>query len=404
MNLADFRRAGHWPSLLCASVYFGLSCTVWVLLGALGNVLAAEFRLSAAEKGLMVALPLLGGAVLRIGMGLLADRVGPRRTALIGLAATALPLLLRGLWVRRFEQLLVVGLLLGVPGASFAAALPMASRWYPPHYQGLALGIAGAGNCGTAVATFLAPRLAMTCTWRGVFALAAIPVAAAWLLIWRVARDAPDRPPARRLGEYAAPLKTRDAWWFCVLYSVTFGGVVGLASFLSIFFHDQYGLTAVRAGNLATLCALAGSLIRPLGGYLADQFGGIRVLLRLYAGVAIVMGGMTVLPSLEWAMVLLVVGMSWLGMGNGAVFQLVPLRYPHAIGVMSGLVGAAGGLGGFLIPSLLGGLKGMTGSFAGGFLALGTAGLTCAGILAAVSPVWEREFLGRGRLAAKPAS
>ena len=404
MNLADFCRAGHWPSLLGAFVYFGLSCTVWVLIGALGNVLAAEFRLSAAEKGLMVALPLLGGAVLRIGMGLLADRVGPRRTALIGLAATALPLLLGGLWVTRFEQLLVVGLLLGVPGASFAAALPMASRWYPPRYQGLALGIAGAGNCGTAVATFLGPRLAMTCTWRGVFALASIPVVAAWILIWRVARDAPDRPPVRTLGEYAAPLKTRDAWWFCVLYSVTFGGFVGLTSFLSIFFHDEYGLTAVRAGNLATLCALAGSLIRPLGGYLADHFGGIRVLLLLYAGVAIVMGGMTVLPSLEWAMVLLVAGMTLLGMGNGAVFQLVPLRYPHAIGVMSGLVGAAGGLGGFLIPSLLGGLKGMTGSFAGGFLALATAGLTCAGILAAVSPVWQREFLGRGGLAAEPAS
>jgi len=140
-----------------------------------------------------------------------------------------------------------------------------------------------------------------------------------------------------------------------------------------------------------------------LGGYLADRYGGIRVLLLLYAGVAIVMGGMTVLPSLEWAMVLLVVGMTLLGMGNGAVFQLVPLRYPHAIGVMSGLVGAAGGLGGFLIPSLLGGLKGMTGSFAGGFLAVATAGLTCAGILAAVSPVWQREFLGRGGLAAEPA-
>src|SRR5262249_8119540 len=133
MNLADFRRAGHWPSLLGAFVYFGLSCTVWVLLGALGNGLAAEFRLSPEQKGLIVPVPLLGGVVPRLGMGLLADRVGARRTALIGLAATALPLLLGGLWVTRFEQLLVVGLLLGVPGASFAAALPMASRWYPPN-------------------------------------------------------------------------------------------------------------------------------------------------------------------------------------------------------------------------------------------------------------------------------
>jgi NNP family nitrate/nitrite transporter-like MFS transporter len=347
----------------------------------------------------MVALPLLGGAVLRIAMGLLTDRIGARRAALIGLGLTVLPLLLGWLWLTRFEQLLLVGLLLGVPGASFAAALPMASRWYPPNHQGLALGIAGAGNSGTAVATFLGPRLAATWGWPPVFALALIPISVAWILLWLIARDAPGQPPARSLREDAAPLKTRDAWWFCVFYSVTFGGFVGLTSFLSIFFHDEYGLTAIQAGNLATLCAIAGSLIRPVGGYLADRFGGIRMLLLLYLAIAIVMGGMTLLPPLMWAATLLFGGMALLGMGNGAVFQLVPLRYPREIGVMTGLVGAAGGIGGFLLPSLLGGLKEMTGSFSGGFLVFAVAGLSCAAILTAVSRVWEQEFVGRGGLA-----
>src|SRR5262245_9247452 len=151
MNLLEFRRVGHWPTLVCSFVYFCTSCTVWVLIGAMGTTLAAEFRLTPAQKGLMVATPLLGGAILRIVMGLLTDWIGARRTALTGLAATTIPLGLGWLWVRGFEQLLIVGLLLGIPGASFAAALPMASRRYPPAWQGLALGIVGAGNGGTAI-------------------------------------------------------------------------------------------------------------------------------------------------------------------------------------------------------------------------------------------------------------
>src|SRR5262245_36097718 len=132
MNLVEFRRAGHWPTLLCSFVYFGTSCMVWVLIGALGTTLASEFRLTPAQKGLMVATPLLGGAILRIAMGVFTDWLGAKRTALAGLTATIIPLLLGWLWVRGFEQLLVAGLLLGVPGASFAAALPLASRRYPP--------------------------------------------------------------------------------------------------------------------------------------------------------------------------------------------------------------------------------------------------------------------------------
>jgi NNP family nitrate/nitrite transporter-like MFS transporter len=403
MSLAEFRRTGHWPTVLCAFLYFSLSCMAWMLIGALGNTLAGEFRLSPQQKGLMVAMPVLGGAILRIVMGVLTDRIGARRTALLGLGATLLPLLLGWLWVSRYEQLLLVGLLLGMPGASFAAALPMASRWYPPRHQGLVMGIAGAGNSGIALATFFGPRLAITWGWETVFGLALIPVVLTAALVAMVGRDAPHQPPARPLREYTAPLKTRDAWWFCVFYSVTFGGFVGLSSFLAIFFRDQYGLGVIQAGNIATLCALAGSFIRPLGGHLADRFGGIRILFLLYVGLAIVMGGMTWLPPQAGALALLFVGMCLLGMGNGAVFQLVPLRYPREIGVMTGLVGAAGGVGGFLLPTLLGGLKGWTGSFAGAFLLFALAGLACAAMLAAVSPIWEREFVGRGGLATQSA-
>ncbi len=403
MHLSEFRRAGHWPTLLSAFVYFDVSFMVWVLMGALGNSLAAEFRLSPAQKGMMVAVPLLGGAVFRLVLGLLTDRIGARSTALMGLTVTAVPLLLGWLWVSGFVQLLVVGLLLGVAGASFAAALPLASRWYPPQYQGLALGIAGAGNSGTVLATFFGPRLAVALGWHAVFALALIPVMLAWALMWLVAKDAPCHPRPLPLYRYAAPLKTQDAWSFCLFYSVTFGGFVGLTSFLNIFFHDHYGLPSIQAGNFATLCVFSGSLVRPVGGYLADRFGGIRMLIVLYLASAGVMGAMALLPSLAWGTALLFAGMAFLGMGNGAVFQLVPQRFPNEIGVMTGLVGAAGGLGGFVLPNLLGSLRGSTGSFSGGFLLFALSAFMCAAILSIVSQGWQQAFVARGGLAVHSA-
>jgi NNP family nitrate/nitrite transporter-like MFS transporter len=403
MNLAGFLRAGHAPSLLAAFVYFAVSFMVWGLLGALGNALAADLQLAPEQKGLMVAVPILGGAILRIVMGLVTDRSGARRAALGGLALSVVPLFLGWLWASRYDQLIVVGLALGVAGASFAAALPMAGRWYPPQYQGLAMGIAGAGNTGTALATFSAPRLAALWGWRSVFALALVPVMFAWAVVFLLAKDAPGRSPTRPFRDYLAPLKTRDAWWFCLLYSVTFGGFAGLASFLSIFFHDQYDLSPIDAGNLATLCVISGSLARPIGGCLADQFGGIRMLALLFLGVAVVIGSMAVLPTAPYATSLLIVGMALLGMGNGAVFQLVPQRYPKEIGVMAGLVGSAGGLGGFILPSALGTLKSWTGSFAGGFLSLGLAGLACCVLLTALRQGWQQAFVGRGGVTVESA-
>jgi len=401
MKLADFRRAGHWPTLLSAFVYFDVSFMVWVLIGALGNAIGAEFQLSPEQKGLVVAVPLLGGAILRLVMGMLTDRVGARRAALFGLALTTIPLVLGRFWVDGFARLLVVGLLLGVAGASFAAALPLASRWYPSRHQGLALGIAGAGNSGTALATFLGPRLAVAWGWRPVFALALIPVSLAWALLWFVAKDAPIQPPPRPMRECSALLRTSDAWWFCLFYSVTFGGFVGLASFLGIFFHDHYGLSQIQAGNFATLCVIAGSFVRPIGGYLADRFGGIRMLVMLYVAIGSLMASMAALPPLSTGTTVMFFGMALLGLGNGAVFQLVPQRYPQELGAITGLVGAAGGIGGFILPNLLGGLKGMTGSFAGGFLIFAVTALTCASVLGGLSQAWERGFVGRGGLAAE---
>jgi MFS transporter, NNP family, nitrate/nitrite transporter len=411
MHLSDFRKAGHTPTLFSAFLYFDVSFMIWVLIGALAVSISGSFwpkpegisseeylRQIAPLKTLMVAVPLLGGSILRLVLGLLTDRIGARTTGLIGMTLTAVPLLLGWLRADSLPQMLLVGLMLGVAGASFAVALPLASRWYPPQYQGLAMGVAGAGNSGTALATFFGPMLAGSLGWHTVFALALIPLSATFAVYFFFAKDSPNQPAPKSLFDYAKVLNQADAWWFCLFYSVTFGGFVGLASFLNTFFKDQYfpnnvTMGAVYAGYFTTLCVFSGSMLRPIGGYLADRFGGIPMLLALYFCTAAALVGLAFLPSVTTALVLLFLVMGFLGMGNGSVFQLVPQRFSKEIGVMTGVVGAAGGVGGFFLPNLFGGMKWLTGSYGPGFAVFAGISLFCVAMLWRLRAGWESTFL-----------
>ena len=259
------------------------------------------------------------------------------------------------------------------------------------------MGIAGAGNSGTALATFFGPRLAQVYGWHSVFGLALIPLLLTLVFFVIFAKDGPNQPAPRPLMAYFETLRLKDTWWFCLLYAITFGGFVGLASFLNVFFLTQYGLSKIQAGNFATLCVIAGSCLRPIGGYLSDRFGGLRILTALYLGVGVTMVGLSTLPPLAAGTTLLFMTMAMLGMGNGAVFQLVPQRFPREIGVTTGLVGAAGGFGGFLLPTLLGILKQSTGSFSGGFLSFAVVGgFGGALALAYASRGWRGIFIEEG--------
>jgi len=405
MNMRAFLKAGHTPSLVSAFLYFDISFMVWVLLGALANSIVDEFQMTATQRGLMVAVPLLSGAILRLILGPLSDHIGPRKTGMIGMVLTIVPLLLGWLWVDSYEKSLIVGGLLGIAGASFAVALPLASRWYPPQYQGLAMGIAGAGNSGTALATLFAPMLAREYGWPAVFGLSMIPISLTLVFFFFAAKDSPNQPAPKSFGDYVKVLGQLDTWWFCLFYSVTFGGFVGLAVFLNSFFRLQYGVTPVVAGMFATACVIAGSFLRPIGGYLADRFGGIRMLTILFAGVAVTMVALGLFPSdLYVGAVLMFLCMGLLGMGNGSVFQLVPLRFPKEIGVMTGIVGAAGGIGGFFLPSLLGFLKDQTDSFSGGFFAFAAVGVFSAITLFIVGRSWEGVFVSAGGKAVTPGA
>jgi NNP family nitrate/nitrite transporter-like MFS transporter len=362
-------RQGHPGSLFSAFLYFDISFMVWVLLGPLSLYITQDLSLNSAQKGLMVAFPLLGGALLRIPAGFLTDYLGPKKTGIIGLLLTTIPLTWGWLFAGTFSQILAMGLLLGVAGASFAVALPLASRWYPPESQGMALGIAGAGNSGTVLTALFAPRLAAAFGWHAVFGLALIPVFIILVLFILLAKDSPNQPEGKEFHSYLQVLRLSDCWWFNFFYAMTFGGFVGLASYLPIFFHDQYRLDKVMAGNLMALCVFAGSFFRPVGGYISDRFGGVKVLSFLFLLIASLLAAVGFLPSLQWALLCLFFILLFLGMGNGSVFQIIPQRFKAEIGMVTGIVGAAGGLGGFFLPTFFGLLKEKTGSFESGFFA-----------------------------------
>lgn len=388
---SSFWKAGHTPTLLSSFLYFDLSFMVWVLLGPLAVQIATDLNLTPAQKGLMVATPVLAGALLRIVMGVLVDQIKPKNAGTIGQVIVIASLLIAWLHgLQTFQHTLMLGIGLGFAGAAFAVALPLASRWYPPEHQGTALGIAGAGNSGTVFAALFAPSLAVAYGWNNVFGLALIPLGIALAVYMIFAKDSPDTPPAKSLSQYLAILKDKDAWWFMFFYSVTFGGFVGLASSLTIYFNDLYSLGPVVAGYCTAACVFAGSLVRPIGGMIADRIGGIRTLLAMYAIAAILLVVMSFGQSTyQLALAIIVPVMAVLGMGNGAVFQLVPQRFRKEIGVMTGLVGMAGGVGGFYLAASLGYIKQATGNYQIGILIFAGLSLLAMIGLSGVKTRWR---------------
>lgn len=361
----SFWKAGHKPTLFAAFLYFDLSFMVWYLLGPMAVQIATDLQLTTQQRGLMVATPILAGALLRFVMGIVADQLSPKTAGIIGQVIVIVALFTAWkLGVHTYEQALLLGVFLGVAGASFAVALPLASQWYPAEHQGKAMGIAGAGNSGTVLAALIAPVLAAAFGWSNVFGFAVIPLVLTLIAFSLMARNAPERAKPKSMGDYLKALGDRDSWWFMFFYSVTFGGFIGLASALPGYFNDQYGLSPVTAGYYTAACVFGGSLMRPLGGALADRFGGIRTLAGMYAVAAICIAAVGFnLPSSWAALALFVAAMLGLGAGNGAVFQLVPQRFRKEIGVMTGLIGMAGGIGGFLLAAGLGSIKQHTGDY-----------------------------------------
>jgi len=371
-GIPEALRSGHWPTLIGAWLHLTVSFMVWVLLGALVVAIGADLRLSPSQQSVLVALPLLTGAGLRIVVGWACDCWGAKPTGLAVLGLQLAALFWGWCGATGYFELLAVGGLMGMGGASFAVALPIASRNYPPANQGLVLGLVASGNVGTVFSLALAPRLEGLAGWHGVFGLMAAPVMVALVCFALLVRQDP-QPRQQRPAQFwwqalLAMTGQRGVYWLAGLYGLTFGGFVGLASFLPLYFHESYGLGLVLAGSVTAGCSLLGSVIRPAGGYLADRWGGLRMLAAVLFGIAAVLLAAGQVLSLNWATAWFVLAVGLMGVGNGVVFQIVAEWYPKHIGLASGLVGAAGSLGGFFVPVWFSGIHEFTGGYGPGWV------------------------------------
>ncbi|HSS32628.1 MAG TPA: MFS transporter [Solirubrobacterales bacterium] len=368
-------------NLLLATVAFAACFSAWGMLAPLGPKLQDDLGLSNTETSIMIAVPVVLGSLLRIPLGLLTDRVGGRPvfTAMLFYSAGAAALV--G-FASSYAALLGAGFLLGAAGASFAVGVPFVAEWFPKERQGFALGVYGMGNIGTAVAAFSIPAL-RDATSQGFAGIVFGVVIAVYAVIWlTLAREAPGERPRTDYGEVLRA--GWRLWRLALFYFVTFGGFVAMAIFLPKLLKDWFGYSLTDAGVRAGGFTVVATLARPLGGWLSDRIGASRVLVISFSGVALDAGGLAwqaAGPSIVPVTFFCLTMAGFLGLGSGAVFKMVPAEFPDATGAATGIVGAAGGLGGFFPPLVMGVVKDATGEFVLGFVFLVAFACMCAGLV-----------------------
>ncbi len=407
--MSDFRqflRAGHSPTLFAAFFYLMFSFVIWVLNGAMAPFISEQFQLTPAQKGTLLAIPIVAGALMRFPLGLLAQYVGRKTATMVELSLITLTMSYGYFFVHSYDDMLKMALLLGVAGASFGVAMSLGSGWYPPQYKGLAMGLVGAGNGGTAIAALIAPPLAQAYGWQAVYGFAALSSLLPFAVVALLAKEPPDRDEHASLREHLACLLERDGWVFSLIYVVTFGGFIGITTFLPTYYHDQFGVSKVQAGQLTMLAALMGSVVRIFGGWISDRWGGVNTLTVVLVVVSVALVGVGLsAASLTLTTLLLIVCFAALGAGNGAVFQLVPLRWPMSTAVAGSMIGEIGALGGGTVPALMGQAKQHTGSFLPGFIVLAVFSVLMLLVMRRMQLRWTRTWAEKGgRARVSPAA
>ena len=369
--------AGRNLALALATVGFAVNFWAWSLLSPLAPRYQELLGLSPLAVAVMVAVPVIVGSLGRIPLGALTDRYGGR-VVFAGLSfAVILPVLFLA-FASSYPALLAGGLLLGLGGASFAVGVPFVHAWFPPERRGFALGVYGMGNIGTAISGFVSPRVASSAGRPWAFLIVALGLAAVGLAFLVAGREAPDRPRATEpfLTRFLAATRLPIARDLAVIYAITFGGFVAFGVYLPTFLKTVYGLETTDAATRAAGFVVLATFARPVGGWLADRITGVPVLkwaLGVVAAGAVVTAFQ---PPIVPATVAFLAMAAALGLGNGAVFALVGTRVPAAgVGSVTGLVGAAGGLGGFLPPIVMGLVYQATGDYAIGLMLLSDVAL-----------------------------
>jgi NNP family nitrate/nitrite transporter-like MFS transporter len=393
----NFLKSGHSPTLFASFLFFSFSCCIWVLNGAMAPFISETFNLSPAQKGLMLSIPIFAGALMRFPLGLLSQYIGRKNATLVEMSMIAVAMLFGFFFVKSFNDLLAMGVLLGIAGASFGVALSLGSGSFPPRHKGLAMGLVGAGNVGTAVSVLIAPPLAQAFGWVTVYGMAAVAISIPMVVMIVFAKEPTDLDKHATFREHIACLSEKDGWAFSLIYAVTFGGFIGLATFLPTYYYDQFSVSKVQAGQLTMLAAFMGAALRVFGGWISDRLGGVNTLTAVLVIIAVTLVACGFAgKSLAATTLLVMLCFSALGAGNGAVFQLVPLRWPLATAVAGSMIGEIGALGGGLVPSAMGLSKQYAGSYMWGFLFFAALSLVMLVMLRVMQLRWTRTWAEKG--------
>jgi MFS transporter, NNP family, nitrate/nitrite transporter len=379
--------ASPGTALALATLAFTVCFFAWSLIGPLAPDLQDDLGLSDVETSIMVAVPVLLGSLMRIPLGWLTDRHGGRRVFSALMAYTLLPLVALAVWHDSLAAIIVLGFLLGFTGASFAVGIPFVNGWYPPERRGFALGVYGMGMGGTVLAGLTAPSIADEWGLAAPFWVATGLMVVTGAVFWLLARDAPSSAAAGpRTGMFASLSVFRTsgrAWALTLFYFLAFGGFVAMFLYLPKLLTGVHDLTKADAGARAAGFAVLAVIGRPTGGWLSDRVGAARVLMVSFSAVAVL--ALVLAASYESMVPLTIACLTMalaLGLGTGAVFKLVPEWFPDRVGSVTGVVGAAGGLGGFFPPLVMGVVKSATGGYALGFVLMALVAVACLLVLA----------------------
>lgn len=370
---------GNTRVLILATLAFAVCFAGWSLFSPLAVYMKAEFNLSSSAVGLLLATPVLLGSIVRVPIGILTDEFGGRKVFSALMLFTFFPMFFAG-FVHSYLMLLVCGFFFGVAGASFAVGVPQVSQWYPKEKQGLALGIYGVGNVGSALAVFGAPFIAESVGWNWVFIFYSIPLLVMAAIYWFFSADAPKSENARRqtFNDKIKVYKSSHlVWVFSLFYFMTFGFFVCFALSLPSYLRDTFGVTPIKAGTLTSVFVFLATFVRILGGYLGDIFSGRNLLTILSLSLIGVLFYLNLNSSLILAVVSFYCMACLLGIGNGVVFKLVAEYFPKDTGTVGGMVGAAGGLGGFFLPIIMGTIRDYTNNNSLGFIFISLVCLMC---------------------------
>ncbi|MEQ6388917.1 MFS transporter [Bacillaceae bacterium S4-13-58] len=368
---------GRTSALVMSTIAMVIGFSVWSILSPMANDIQVLYGLSATQKSVLVAVPVILGSIMRIPLGILSDKYSGRKVYAITLLFLVIPLI-GASFAESYAALLVYAFFIGMAGTTFAIAITFVSGWYPKEKQGFVLGITGVGNIGTAVAGFAVPVIVSVYSIDAAFRILAVAVIIMTAIFWFGTKERERTGPPKTFRQSMEALKYRQTWILSIFYFLTFGSFVAFGIYLPTLLQDLFEVSSVSAGQRAAGFVILATFVRPVGGMLADKIDPKKLLFGIFSVVtvfAVVLGFFNeniYIFTVSCLSIALVVGL-----GNGVVFKMVPMVSPSNTGAVTGIVGAAGGLGGFFPPIVLGMLKDTTGSFFYGFIFLALFSLVC---------------------------